>query len=671
MHDCPAAGPALVALSAQLLCAIGASAAHAGPARPDWTAALAAAGVDVRAMDRGADPCADFYRFACGSWQKGAPVGADEAGHFAAFDGAEARFRTDVRRMLAESLRSPAQPGPLKTAAQWHARCAAGLAEPATTAALPDFAVPADMTGLGHWVGRLQAAGVHPFFRWAVDPDLRDGGRTVLWLDDPPLGLGDREAYLATDTAAGQLRADYLVHVRDVLAALGVVGAQEAAQAVIDLETRLATASKSATERRDATRMFHPLEAAALRALAPALPWDHWLAALKVPGGTQVIATSPKGLAAASEAWQALPLLDLASYVQWTVARQLAPLAGPGPAHLADRWARRVRGRPLPVAADRCLDATLQIHGRAVAAGWLDQRAGPGWDGEVSAVWGAVRAALAAQTAANPWLDAPARAVALGKVERLTLAPLLPPAWQVDPNAGVLAAQWSARGRRFSAELDLQGPKAAVAPGDWRSAEVGAFFDPQRNVVAVAPASLQGPLWPVTAAPAVRFGALGSALGHEAVHAIDREGGYFDGDGTLKPWWTSATAAGLATAATCLTEQLAREGVAPGLRPNPAVLAGELAADLGGLRAAHRALRQWVAPDVDPGAADRAFFAAHAQAWCAVLSPAAERDMAQRGPHPPPRLRVHAAVRNLPAFAAAFQCKAGAPLAPKTTCTIW
>ena len=36
-------------------------------------------GLDLEAMDRGADPCVDFYQYTCGGWMKAHPIPADQA----------------------------------------------------------------------------------------------------------------------------------------------------------------------------------------------------------------------------------------------------------------------------------------------------------------------------------------------------------------------------------------------------------------------------------------------------------------------------------------------------------------------------------------------------------------------------------------------------------------
>src|SRR5581483_10336899 len=48
------------------------------PARPVINQSLTAIGLDPTALDRTADPCDDFYQFACGSWIQRTQIAADQ-----------------------------------------------------------------------------------------------------------------------------------------------------------------------------------------------------------------------------------------------------------------------------------------------------------------------------------------------------------------------------------------------------------------------------------------------------------------------------------------------------------------------------------------------------------------------------------------------------------------
>src|SRR5258708_15674855 len=84
-------------------------------------------GVEIDALDRKADPCVDFYQFACGGWIAKNPLPADRRS-FGRFAEVQDRNFTILRRIL----EAPGADGDRKKASDYYAAC---MDEPAIEAA--------------------------------------------------------------------------------------------------------------------------------------------------------------------------------------------------------------------------------------------------------------------------------------------------------------------------------------------------------------------------------------------------------------------------------------------------------------------------------------------------------------------------------------------------------
>jgi predicted metalloendopeptidase len=104
---------------------------------------------------------------------------------------------------------------------------------------------------------------------------------------------------------------------------------------------------------------------------------------------------------------------------------------------------------------------------------------------------------------------------------------------------------------------------------------------------------------------------------------------------------------------------------------------GENIADAGGLHLAYAALEKALKgtppPPSDGLTAPQRFFVAYAQAWCGNATDQEKRRRVLSDPHAPNEFRVNGVVANEPAFARAFSCPVGTPMAPppEKACRVW
>jgi putative endopeptidase len=153
---------------------------------------------------------------------------------------------------------------------------------------------------------------------------------------------------------------------------------------------------------------------------------------------------------------------------------------------------------------------------------------------------------------------------------------------------------------------------------------------------------------------AVNYGAIGAVIGHEIGHGFDDSGSAFDGNGSLRNWWTDEDRAEFEARTAKLVAQY--NGFKPfdDLHVNGEFTLGENIGDLGGisigLLAYQLSLEGKEAPVIDGFTGIQRVFLGYAQVWRDKTREEALRTQIQTDPHSPAIYRTNGAVRNVPEF---------------------
>jgi putative endopeptidase len=658
----------------------------ATPGKPVTRVALAAVGLDPDALDHTADPCDDFYQFACGGWIAATEIAADKPLAMRSFVAIEDR-NLEYKHAMLEQLRAvPADDPAGQQLGTFYSSC---MNEPAIDKAGLSPLRPAlaaidkvkDARSLTTALGALQASGISALF--VLDPvqDAADARRVIAGLDQGGLGLPDRDYYLTDDEPAKALRAAYQAYAETVLGVLGHRAAKQEAAAVVALEIEIARVSKDKVARRDPRGMYHKIDRAGVARAMPRLDWDALWAAVGLGAMRDVTVTSPEFLAGINalvastrpETWRAYLAVRLASA---TAAVSIRPLED-----AQFKLESALTGQPeLPPRWKRCVQRTEEALGDLVSQAFVRDRFAGASKAAAETLVHAIVAAMATNLEALPWMDPATRARARAKLDAMTYQIGYPNKWKtyafkVDPRAWTANALAARKAERTRQLAKIGKP---VDKDDWQmtASQVDAYYDPQLNGMVFPAGILQPPFYSAPAQASVNLGGIGVVVGHELTHGFDDQGAQYDALGNLASWWQPDTEQQFKQRTRCVIDQYNGYEIAGHTQVNGANTVGENIADIGGVKlslAAYRRLRSSAADTVvaDGFTEDQQFFLGFGQAWCAKMRPDFEKLLATIDVHAPARWRVNGALSATPDLGKAFHCKAGSKMVPAQQCVVW
>jgi endothelin-converting enzyme/putative endopeptidase len=653
-------------------------------------------GLDVNSMDRSADPCVDFYQYACGGWMKNNPVPADQA-RWSVYG----KLAQDNRRYLWGILEDLGKRQDGRNANQqkigdYFGACMDERAIEARGAAplqpyFEQIAALRSNRDLPRVLARLHLALADQglYFGFGSSQDFGDSSRVIAFAVAGGLGLPDRDSYLKTDAKSKEVRAKYLAHIANTFKLLGDTPsqAQRNAARVMEMETALAKASLSRVDKRDPYKLFHKVDARGLQALTPGFDWHAYLDEVGQGKQDTFNVTEPAFFKALARLWRGSDINATRTYLRWHVARNMSPVlsANFDDEHF-DFFSRTLRGvQQQQPRWKRCVALVDRQLGEALGQEFVGRAFSPELKAKSLHMTRQVEEAMKKDIDALDWMSADTKQKAQEKLAAIVNKIGYPDKWRDYGAYAVKPGDFAGnveRGNQFETRRQLAKIGKPLDRSEWAMTPptVNAYFDPQMNDINFPAGVLQPPLFDPKMDDAPNYGNTGGTIGHELTHAFDDEGRQFDAKGNLKDWWTKKDAKEYEERASCIVDQYAQYTVVDDIRINSKLTLGEDIADLGGLilgwmawkeemasmpqQAQPQQLRDGLTPE-------QRFFVGNAQWACENDRPENLRVKAMTDPHSPGRYRVNGLVVNMPQFQQAFQCKPGQPMVKEKRCRVW
>ncbi len=686
----------LLILAGLMILAAGLIAFPGGPTRLPRSVAAADAnghGFDLSDLDTTCKPCQDFFQYATGGWIKRNPIPPEYAS-WGRFNELQTKNQEILRGILEAAGRDKnAAPGSIEQKiGDFYAACM--NTEQIDTAGItpiqPELERIAAITTIPQMedeVAHLQGQGTRVLFSFGSEQDDKNSRQVIGAADQGGLGLPDRDYYTKQDDKSKQMRDQYIQHVTNMMQLAGDAPEQASAEArtVMNVETQLAQASKTRVERRDPEANYHKMDPAQLRTLTPDFSWDTYFRNAGFPNIHAVNVGQPEFFQALDKQLKTVPLSDWKVYLRWHLLRSSAPaLSSKFVDENFNFYGRTLTGaKEIQPRWKRCVNATDRELGEALGQKYVQTAFPPEAKARAREMVLNLVAALRSDIATLPWMSDPTRKQALAKLATMDLKIGYPDRWrdysayQVARDSYVANLQ---RGSAFEFHRELAKIDKPVDRTEWDMSPptVNAYYDPNMNEIVFPAGILQPPFFEATADDALNYGGIGAVIGHEMTHGFDDQGAQYDAQGNLHNWWTAEDLKNFQERTTCIEKQFDSFVVADDLHENGKLVLGESIADLGGLTLAHMAFDRTLARKPEPAKIDgfsdeQRFFLSFARIWATTARPEYERMMVTVDPHPLPRFRANGALMNMPAFAQAFDCKPGDPMAKPAgeICKIW
>ncbi len=638
------------------------------------------AAFNVADLDLSKNACTNLGDFVNSKWLAANPVPGDKTS-WGSFEMLAERSVAANKALVESAMAKPEASGMEKLVGDIYAT---GMDEAAIEAAgitplkpildrIDSLKTPADIAG---YLRDEFAAGRGEVFGFYPQADFKNSDMVIAYADQGGLSLPEKTYYLedGPDGKYKAIREAFVTHVAEQLenAGLKAEAAHQQAKDVLAFETRLAKASFTPIELRDPKRQYHLVSVADADKASPHFSWSDFFTAngLKIENFSL---SQPQFFKEFNKMLADAPVAQWQAYLRINALDGMAPfLASKFNDERFDFYSKTLRGQKEQKPRwKRVLDTVERSSGEALGQLYVNEYFPAESKAAMETLVGNLREALKARLEKLDWMSPETKAKAMDKWASFTPKIGYPDKWRSWEGLAsnresyvqnVLAAS------KFNHDFEMAKIGKPVDRTEWGMTPqtVNAYYNPLMNEVVFPAAILQPPFFDPKADPALNYGGIGAVIGHEMLHGYDDQGSQFDAKGNFNNWWTASDSKGFKERTTKLIKQFDDYEAIEGLHVKGELTLGENIADLGGLTVSYDALQKALADagksgsdKIDGYTEDQRFFMNWATVWRRNFTPDELKVRLNTDPHAPANFRAIGTPSNLPAFAAAFSCKAG------------
>ena len=660
---------------------------------PSGSASL---GFSVDNIDKSADPCVDFYQYACGNWLKAAEIPPDQA-QWVSFVELHERNMDIMRGILEKAAAGGARRNAIdQKIGDMYGSCmdektvnSKGIA--ALKPELDRIDAVKDKQALIDEIAHVHMIGPNPLFNFYAASDLHNADQVIAYIDQGGLTAPDRDYYLKDDEKTKAVRQHFVEYMTEVFTQVAkdegatAGNASQDADTVLRIETALAKAEMDRTSRRDPKNRDHKMSREEAASLASNFYLDRYFKNVNAPSFTQLNVGNPEFFKQVNAVLDSESLDALRVYVKWHLLNSSAPWLSQPYVDANFKMQQALTGqKEIQARWKRCVNLVDRSLGEALGQRYVDVAFPPASKVRMLKMVEALEKSLGEDIQNLSWMSDETKKQAAIKLKAIQNKIGYPEVWRdyssVVIKSGDLLGDVQ-RANEFESKRQIAKIDKQLDRKEWGMTPptVNAYYSPSFNEIVFPAGILQPPFFDPRMDDSVNFGGIGLVIGHELTHGFDDQGRKFDPQGNLHDWWTKQDGEEFEKRASCIANEYSNFVSVDDLKLNGKLTLGENTADNGGARVSLMALDRMIADDksgnesqkIDGYTPEQRFFLGFGRVWCQKRRDEDARMRVLTDPHSPGKYRVNGVVQNMPEFQKAWGCKAGQPMVAENACHVW
>ncbi|KFQ61163.1 Neprilysin [Pelecanus crispus] len=678
-------------------------------------------------MDTTAEPCNDFYQYACGGWLKRNVI-PETSSRYSNFD----ILRDELEVVLKDVLDRPSSNDitAVQKAKTLYRSCInettidsrGGRPLINLLPKVSDWPVATSNWDSSYgtaWTAETAIAqlnsryGKKVLINFFVGTDDKNSTAHIIHIDQPGLGLPSRDYYECTGAyqEACSAYVDFMISVAKLILQERNISFNESQiseqmKRVMDLEKEIANATTKPEDRNDPLLLYNKMTLAqlqnnfSLEIDHKVFSWSKFIndimstVQIKVENTEHVIVYDPEYLIRLKSILNKYTPRDLQNYMVWRFIMDLVNSLSRDYKDTRNAFRKALYGTTSETAVwRRCANYVNGNMENAAGRLYVEEAFAGDSKHVVEEMIADIRDVFIKTLDELTWMDAETKKKAEQKARAIRERIGYPDEIVTDDNK--LNSEYQELNYKeeeyfeniiqnlvFTQKKRLKKLREKVDKEEWISgaAVVNAFYSASRNQIVFPAGILQPPFFSASQPKSLNYGGIGMVIGHEITHGFDDNGRNFNENGDLVDWWTEESARNFKELSQCMVYQYGNFSwdLAGGQHLSGINTLGENIADNGGIRQAYKAYENFVKKHgkekLLPGLKmnhKQLFFLNFAQVWCGTYRPEYAVNSIKTDVHSPGKFRVIGSLQNSPEFSEAFSCTKTNYMDPAKKCRVW